>query len=124
MGDCFHEDHYFGDIVFPSWNIYSGICQCALGSYRSCSCQLQGFMNTNILQWKYDDQTGQTQRVFETPALWFFLYTVGPMTFSTFCLWYAFAWWVKRGEKQAKRHRQTNAEVYRIEKRINHDRGG
>lgn len=66
-------------------------------------------MNTNILQWKLDEITGRAQTVFVKPALCFFLYTVGPLTLLTFCLWYAFIWRVKREEKQMKLTGQSKA---------------
>lgn len=78
----------------------------------------QGFMNTNIVQWKQNDQTGQTQYSFEGPAMYFFLYTVGPLTFITFCLWYVFYWWIKREEKKAKAQQEARikAEMSTVEK--------
>ena len=60
-------------------------------------------MNTTVVQWKPDPQTGQTTQVFEWLAMRFFLYTVGPLTLSTFFAWYVVYKSVDREEKQRKR---------------------
>lgn len=71
----------------------------------------QGFMNTTIVQWKKDDQTGESHYSFERSAMWFFMYTVGPLTLATFCLWGLFFWYIKRQERKARGKHQAQLEA-------------
>jgi len=84
---------------------FIAVCACVLLTFILLM-PPQGFMNTNILQWKPNDQTGQYQPVYARPAMMFFLYTVGPLTVATFIAWYAVYWWMRRQEKL---HAQTAA---------------
>jgi hypothetical protein len=73
--------------------------------------QQQSFMNTSVVQWKSDVKTGETKQILEWLALRFFLYTVGPLTFSTFCAWYAVYWSVDREER---RRSQNNYNIFEM----------
>ncbi|QDS71141.1 hypothetical protein FKW77_009924 [Venturia effusa] len=60
---------------------------------------IASLMNTTIVQWKSDEQTGETSQVFQWLALKFFLYTVLPLTASTFCAWFVVQ---KRFDRKAR----------------------
>jgi hypothetical protein len=69
-------------------------------------------MNTTIVTWV------DGKRNFDLPALWFFLYTVGPMTVVVFFLWWVFSRWMKREAKIARDKRQKDTDMILTEKSV------
>lgn len=67
-------------------------------------------MNTTILQWN------KGKLSFDLPVLYFFFYTVGPMTSVVFFLWFVFAWWIKHKENIAQEKRKLGVEISPSEK--------
>lgn len=72
-------------------------------------------MNTTIVQWVPDAQSGRTTQVFEWLALRFFMYTVAPITLCTFCAWYVVYWRIDREEKRQKRFEDNSYEMKKVQ---------
>jgi hypothetical protein len=69
-------------------------------------------MNTTIVTW--DD--GKLN--LDLPALWFFLYAVGPMTLVVFFLWWVFSRRNKREANIAHDKRQKDTDMILTEKSV------